>query len=89
MKHKNAISRLKSVEGHIRGIQQMIQEDKYCMDVLHQINAVQAALNKISAIILNNHLNSCLIIAVRGDNPDERERVLGEILELFDAVKKV
>ena len=89
MKHTDALTRLKNTEGHIRGIQRMIEEDKYCIDVIQQIHAVQAALNKVSAMILEEHLNSCLITAVRGDNPEERERVLREITDVFDAATKV
>ncbi|MCK4977814.1 MAG: metal-sensitive transcriptional regulator [Anaerolineales bacterium] len=89
MKHENALLRLKTVEGHIRGIERMVEEDAYCIDVIRQIQAVQAALNKISSIILDEHLNSCLIMAVRGDDPDERERVLKEITGVFEATSKV
>jgi DNA-binding FrmR family transcriptional regulator len=88
MKHANAAQRLKTVEGHIRGIQRMLDEDAYCIDVIRQIQAVQAALNKISAQILDEHLNSCLITAVRGEDPDERERVLREISSVFEAASR-
>ena len=89
MKHTDALHRLKNVEGHIRGIQRMIDEDKYCIDVIRQINAAQAALHKVSSIILEEHLNSCVITAVRGDDPNERERVLQEITDVFEAATKV
>jgi DNA-binding FrmR family transcriptional regulator len=89
MKHTDALHRLKNVEGHIRGIQRMVDEEKYCIDVIRQINAAQAALNKVSAIILEEHLNSCVITAVRGDDPNERERVLQEITDVFEAATKV
>lgn len=89
MKHDNALRRLKTIEGHIRGIERMVEDEAYCIDVIRQIQAVQAALNKTSTIILNEHLNSCLITAVRGDDPDERERVLKEIGEVFEATTKV
>lgn len=89
MKNDKAIDRLKNVEGHIRGIERMIDEGAYCIDVIRQIQAVQAALNKVSGMILENHLNSCLVTAVRGDNPSEQERVLKEITEVFDAATKV
>jgi CsoR family transcriptional regulator, copper-sensing transcriptional repressor len=81
-------SRLKNVEGHIRGIERMVDQDVYCIDIIRQIQAVQAALNKISGMVLENHLNSCLITAVRGDNPVEQERVLKEISEVFNAATK-
>jgi DNA-binding FrmR family transcriptional regulator len=85
MKHENALHRLKNAEGHLRGVQRMIQQDAYCIDVIHQIQAVQAALNKVSSMILEEHLNSCLTIAIRGEDEGERERVLKEITEVFDA----
>ena len=88
MKHDSALKRLKTVEGHIRGIQRMVEEDVYCIDVIRQIQAVQAALNKISAQILDEHLNSCLITAVRGEDAGERERVLKEIIDVFEAATK-
>jgi DNA-binding FrmR family transcriptional regulator len=88
MRHENAVKRLKSVEGHIRGIQRMMEEGEYCIDVIRQIEAVQAALNKVSKIVLEEHLNSCLITAIRGEDIDERERVLQEIVDVYDAATK-
>jgi DNA-binding FrmR family transcriptional regulator len=88
MKHENAMRRLKTVEGHIRGIQRMIDEQAYCIDIIRQIQAVQAALNQVTTIILEEHLNSCLITAVRGEDPAERERVLKEIADVFEAATK-
>jgi len=67
----------------------MIEEEVYCIDIIRQINAVQGALNKISTNILENHLNSCLISAVRGEDSEERERVLKEIVDVFEAATKV
>ncbi len=89
MATSEATARLKTIEGHIRGIERMLDEDVYCIDVIRQIQAVQSALNKVSGMILDNHLNSCLITAVRGDDPAERERVLREIAEVFDAANKI
>jgi DNA-binding FrmR family transcriptional regulator len=88
MHSEETIDRLKNVEGHIRGIQKMVIEDAYCIDIIQQIQAVQAALNKINGMILEGHLNSCLITAIRGDDPAERERVLKEISEVFNASQK-
>jgi DNA-binding FrmR family transcriptional regulator len=77
--------RLKTVEGHVRGIEKMVTDDAYCIDVIRQLQAVRAALGKISSSILDQHLHSCLITAVRGEEPSERERVLTEIAEVFAA----
>ncbi len=81
------VRRLQSVEGHVRGIARMVEEDKYCIDVIHQIEAVQAALNKINQVILENHLRTCVTTAIRGDDAARREAAIGEILEVFSASK--
>jgi DNA-binding FrmR family transcriptional regulator len=86
--NQDTIRRLKSIEGHVRGIERMLEEGAYCIDVIRQIQAVQAALGKVNNLVLDNHLNSCLITAVRGDDPEDRERVLKEISEVFAASKK-
>ena len=67
----------------------MMDEKAYCIDVIRQIQAVQAALNKVSSQILDEHLNTCLITAVRGEDPVERERVLHEITEVFEMTTKI
>lgn len=89
MKHESSLMRLKTIEGHIRGITRMVENEEYCIDLIRQIQAVQAALNKVSLTILNEHLNSCVITAIRGEDPSERERVLKEIEEIFEQSTKV
>lgn len=89
MEDTQILNRLKTAEGHIRGITRMVEDGAYCIDVIRQIQAVQAALNKVSTTILEGHLNSCLITAVRGEDPQERERVLKEISEVFETATKV
>jgi DNA-binding FrmR family transcriptional regulator len=89
MKHSDALMRLKTAEGHLRGVERMVEGGAYCIDVIRQIQAVQAALNKVTSQILEEHLNSCLITAVRGEDPAERERVLREIADVFEAATKV
>ena len=80
--------RLASAAGHINGIARMVEDDQYCIDVIKQIQAVQAALSKVSTMILDNHLHTCVTTAVRGDNPDERERVLQEVTSVFAVTSK-
>ncbi len=82
------VRRLQSVEGHVRGITRMVEEDKYCIDVIRQVEAVQAALNKINQLILENHLRTCVTTAIRGDDAGRREEAIGEILEVFAASNK-
>jgi DNA-binding FrmR family transcriptional regulator len=89
MKHEQAARRLKTVEGHIAGIRRMVDEEAYCIDVIRQIQAVQSALNKVAKIVLEEHLHSCVITAVRGEDPDDRERVLQEIIDVYETAAKV
>jgi DNA-binding FrmR family transcriptional regulator len=89
MNNQDNLRRLKTVEGHIRGVHRMVENDAYCIDVISQIQAIQSALNKISLNILDNHLNSCLVSAVRGEDQDEQDRVLQEIIDVFEAATKV
>ncbi len=86
---KDVLNRLKSIAGHVNGITRMVEEDQYCIDVINQISAVQAALNKISLLVLDDHMHHCVTSAIRSDNADERERVLGEIREVFAARSKL
>jgi DNA-binding FrmR family transcriptional regulator len=89
MKHEDTLKRLKTIEGHLKGIIRMVEEDAYCIDIIRQVQAVEAALNKVSAQILEGHLNSCVITAVQGEDPAERQRVLKEVLEVFETSTKV
>ncbi len=86
---ENSLRRLRTVEGHLRGVIRMVEQDEYCIDVIRQIQAVEAALNKVSSQILENHLNSCVTTAIQGNNLKERERVLKEITEVFEMSTKV
>jgi DNA-binding FrmR family transcriptional regulator len=88
--YKQAIvDRLKSIEGHVRGIQRMVEEGAYCIDIINQNLAVQRALEKVSGIILEHHLQTCVTTAIQGDEPAERKRVIAEILSVFEATGKL
>lgn len=89
MENENTLRRLKTIEGHLRGVIRMVEEDTYCIDVIRQIQAVESALSKVSAHILEDHLNSCVITAIQGNDRKERERVLKEITEVFEMSTKV
>ena len=80
--------RLASASGHIKGIERMVEEDTYCIDVIKQIQAVQAALNKVSVLMLDNHLHTCVTTAIQGDDPTERERMLQEVTSVFEVTSK-
>lgn len=83
------LRRIRVATGHLEGVQRMIDRDEYCVEVIKQIQAVEAALNRLSAKILENHLHSCVAPAVRGNDPEAREKVLGEIAEIFATATRV
>ena len=82
---QDILRRLKSVEGHVRGIQRMVEHDEYCMDVVNQVIAVQRALQKVNNLVLDRHLHTCVTSAMRSQDSAERERVIEEIMSAFEA----
>ncbi len=86
---QKVVKRLKSIEGHIRGIERMVEADTYCIDVLKQTNAVQRAIDKVNTLIMQQHLNECVTTAMRGADPKERQRVIGEIVDVFQMSSKL
>jgi DNA-binding FrmR family transcriptional regulator len=87
-KRDDVARRLKSVEGHVRGVQRMVEDGEYCIDIVNQITAIQRALKKVSGMLLDHHLHACVTDAMRGPDAAARERVLGELLEVFEATGK-
>ena len=75
------LNRLKRVEGQVRGIHQMVENDRYCVDILHQISAIQSAMNKVSLALLEDHTHHCVVNAIKGKNGD------AAIKELMDVMK--
>lgn len=73
----------------MHAITRMLEEDAYCIDIIRQVQAVQAALSKASVMILDKHLNSCVITAIKGEDQNERQRVLNEIMEVYQTGIKI
>ena len=86
MEKQETLRRMRTVEGHVRGIERMLESDAYCIDVIRQIQAVQSALTKISVSVLDDHLQTCLVTAVKGDR---RDQMLKEITEVYEMASKV
>ncbi|MBB3033082.1 metal-sensitive transcriptional regulator [Alteriqipengyuania lutimaris] len=77
------INRLNRIAGQVRGLAQMIEDDRYCMDVLHQMQAVKSALAKVETQVLKDHAACCVAEAIAsGDEADQREK-FEELVELF------
>jgi DNA-binding FrmR family transcriptional regulator len=82
---EEALRRLAYIEGHLKGIRKMVEEDQYCVDVLKQTYAVQRAIDKFESTLLRGHLNSCVPEGIREGREAE---VLTELEELFELSKK-
>jgi DNA-binding FrmR family transcriptional regulator len=82
------LARLRSIEGHVRSISEMVEADAYCIDVLQQTTAVRSALARVESVLLDRHLHHCVGKAIQSRDATERERVLGELLEVFDATRR-
>jgi DNA-binding FrmR family transcriptional regulator len=78
-----ALRRLKKIAGQVAGIQRMLDQDRYCVDVLLQITAVQAALMETGRVILAGHVETCLTDAIRSGDALERRKKISELLEVF------
>jgi DNA-binding FrmR family transcriptional regulator len=85
---KDILRRVRVASGHLEGVAKMIERDEYCIDIIRQIQAVEASLNRLSSKILENHLGDCVTTAVRGEDPEVREKVLQEIAEVFQAANR-
>ena len=77
--------RLKRIEGQVKGIQKMIEDDRYCVDILIQISAIRSAIDNVGAIILENHIKGCVYNDIKYGNEEESETA---IKELMDTIKK-
>ncbi|MBX2800493.1 MAG: metal-sensitive transcriptional regulator [Myxococcales bacterium] len=80
----NVEARLARVAGQVAGIQRMVADDRYCVDLLQQISAVRAALGKVSNLVLESHLHTCVSDAFHSDDAADREAKIAELVRVFD-----
>lgn len=81
----DALKRLSYIEGHLAGIRKMVEEDRYCVDVLKQTHAVRRALEKMEATVLQGHMETHVVDGIKSGNEGE---IVGELMELFDLAAK-
>ena len=81
---KDLTTRLNRIEGQIRGINKMVENDAYCTDILTQVSAVQAALNSFSKLLLSNHIHTCVVDDIKNGN----EEVIDELMELLQKMMR-
>jgi DNA-binding FrmR family transcriptional regulator len=85
---ESTLRRLKKIEGQVRGVAKMIEDDRYCIEVLQQVNAVKAALLKVESEILRAHAASCVDEAIASGNADEQRKKLDELVVLFEGIRR-
>jgi DNA-binding FrmR family transcriptional regulator len=82
---EDILKRLSYIEGHLAGVRRMIQDDKYCPEILKQTFAVRRAIEKMEGILLEGHLHTCVASGIRDNREDE---VIGELLELYELANR-
>lgn len=81
-------NRLRRIEGQIAGISRMIDNDRYCVDILNQTSAVIAAIRNVENIVMENHLNTCVVDAIRSGDPEEQRMKTAEIMDVLGKYRK-
>ncbi len=83
------LTRLRKVAGQVAGIQRMVEEDRYCVEILHQVAAVEGALDRVGHLILSSHVETCVASALESGKPRERKEKLDELMEVFSRFGRV
>ena len=86
--HEGNLVALRRIEGQVRGVQRMIEERKYCIDILNQIYAIKGALGRVEEKILEKHFEHCVTDAVKGTSKKEKQQKLDEILKLIHQTRR-
>jgi DNA-binding FrmR family transcriptional regulator len=87
--HEEQLQFLKKIEGQIRGIQRMIEEKRYCIDIITQIKSIIGALSRVENEIFKKHLDGCVVHALKGKSEKEKQQKVNEIIELVTRFRKV
>ncbi len=82
--HKSALPRLRRIEGQVRGIAQMVEDERYCIDILMQIKAARAALKRVAESVLKEHVAHCVDGAIASGNAREQRAKVDELLAILD-----
>ncbi len=85
---EKTLARLRRIEGQIRGIHKMLEEDRYCVDILTQTSAVIAALHGVEDLVMENHLNTCVADAMKSNDPDEKREKIDEVMTVITKFRK-
>ena len=83
-----ATRRLARIEGQVRGVSKMIEDDRYCIDVVRQVQAIKSALSGLENLVLEDHLETCVETALKGENLSERREKVEELVAVLGGRKK-
>jgi DNA-binding FrmR family transcriptional regulator len=86
--HNEQLQFLKKIEGQVAGLQRMIEEKRYCVDILTQIRSVIGALYRVEGEIFRKHLDGCVALALKGASEAEKKKKIEEVIELLDRFRK-
>lgn len=86
--HHSKLTSLRRIEGQVRGVQKMIEEERYCVDILNATGAVIGALKRVEADILKAHLNACAKTAFEGKSKQQKDEKLNELFGLLDKFRR-
>jgi len=86
--HEEQLQFLKKIEGQIRGIQKMIEEKRYCVDIITQIHSIIGALHRVKNEIFKKHIDGCIVQALKRKSESEKQQKINEIIELIDKFRK-
>lgn len=86
--HTDQLKRLNRIEGQVRGISKMIEEGRYCIDILTQMKAIKSAMASVESKIVEQHLNHCVTKALAGKNRSESEKMIEEIVGVLNSTRR-
>lgn len=87
--HQEQLAFLKKIEGQVRGVQKMIAEKRYCVDIITQIHSVVGALHRVEEEIFKKHIDGCVVNALKGKSESDKQKKINEVVELISRFRKV
>lgn len=86
--HQEQLAFLKKIEGQVRGVQKMIEDRRYCVDIITQIHSIVGALHRVEDEIFRKHIDGCVVNALKGKSESEKQKKINEVIELISRFRK-
>jgi len=86
---QRALRRLKIIAGQVRGLEKMVEEEKYCVDIITQIHSIVGALSRVEEQVFKRHVDGCVINALKGKSEAEKQKKIDEVIELISRFRKI